>query len=429
MRAQVWICGALCAVSVGLPTGCRRGESRQPPPDARRPVIKTEAELAAERAARIEAGQVVPTSAPVVPGADPAAVPRRRLPPPIRPTPGAIEADILMVNNAVLTVAEVLYPLREEIERIRQTQTQAGFRERVRQLARQETQREVGSLLIYAEAMASLSEEQHQVVEKAAQEEVDGRVTREFGGSSARLTSHLAEHGLTVDQFRHLLQRELVVRQYAREKLMPLVQIRRDELWAYYQRNISRYQTPETRELLLVELPFEKLLPEGRQWNTAPQAVRAGAKLTAMRRARAAHEALEERPFEEVAREYSVGPHAEQGGSWGMIGRPLQSPYDQLSRLIFEYEQGQYSEPVETESGWYIVKCGRIEPGSQRAFVDVQDEIRRELMERRFTKLSVDYVLRLAEEATISSLDLFLAAAVQRAEQPSRGATTSRESE
>jgi len=47
----------------------------------------------------------------------------------------------------------------------------------------------------------------------------------------------------------------------------------------------------------------------------------------------------------------------------------------------------------------------------------VQDEIRAEIMERRFNKLSMEYVLKLAGNATISSLDAFVSAAVQRADK------------
>jgi len=47
------------------------------------------------------------------------------------------------------------------------------------------------------------------------------------------------------------------------------------------------------------------------------------------------------------------------------------------------------------------------------------------LMESRFSKLSMDYVLRLAEKATVSALDPFVAAALKRAEQaPAATAST-----
>ncbi len=408
------------AVALAL-GGCQHAaERRTAPPDARRPVIKTEAELAAEREERISAGQVVPTSAPVLLGAERVAAARRALPPPVQPTPGAIEGDILMVNKAVLTAAEVLYPLADRIEEARRTQTPGGFRERVRSLVREETRRQIGTLLIYAEAMAGLPEEQRKSIEKAVLKEIDNLVAQDYGGSSARFKAHLADSGLTLEQYRDALQRDLVVRQYMREKLTIQIQVRRDELLTYYRQNSTQYETPETRELLVIEIPFEKLLPADQRWDTADRTVRATTKLAVLRKAREAEAALDQQPFAEVARTYSAGSHAEQGGSWGLIARPLQPPYDQVSKLIFEYESGQRSAPLETETGYFIVQCGRIEPARRRSFMDVQDDIRRELTERKYARVSADYVLKLAENATVSAIDPFVAAAAQRAEQ--RGA-------
>ena len=119
-------------------------------------------------------------------------------------------------------------------------------------------------------------------------------------------------------------------------------------------------------------------------------------------------------PSQAAAREYSLGVHAAEGGSWGQIGQPLQPPYDELSRRLFDFKEGQYSEPIETATGWYIVQCGRIEPATKTPFVEVQEEIRTELENQRFNQLAADYILRLAENATISDLDGFMDRAVER---------------
>lgn len=414
-RSGYWVCGAFFIATIPGLAGCHRDSRNQLPPDARRPEIKTEAQLAAERTERIRAGEVVPTSSPTLGFDRVTSAPARPLP--VTPTPGAIEPDILMVNDAVLTVSEVLYPLREQIEELRRTRTRAGFLEEARRLIRRQTQQEIGTLLVYAEARGQLEDQQKKTLDAAVDKEMENMTSREFSGSQAKLNAHLKENGLTKEQYRNALARNMVVRQYSREKLMPQVQVRRDELLGFYRANLSRYTTTETRELLMIELPFEKFLPDGRPWDRATAAERAQAKLKALRRAREAQAALAERPFEDVAREYSLGLHAETGGSWGMIGKPLQAPYEALSKLVFEQSEGWTSEPTEAESGWFIVKCGSVAPASQLAFVDVQDDIRAELMERRYTKLSVEYVLRLAGNATVSSLDAFVATAVQRADK------------
>ena len=205
------------------------------------------------------------------------------------------------------------------------------------------------------------------------------------------------------------------VKRYTHETLIPRIHIARHELLAYYRDNLKRFSTNETRELRMIELPYERFLPDGVTWQAASTSAQARAKLQAKRRARTAHEALQHRDFRDLAREHSLGVHAEDGGSWGRIGQPLQPPYDEPSRKIFEFDEGQISEPIETATGCYIVQCGRIEPATKTPFVDVQEELRIELENQRFNKLAADYVFRLAEKATISDLNGFINSAVERA--------------
>lgn len=402
-----------------LQFACRhddRDRQNCPPPDAGRPVIKTQEELATERAAQIDAGEVAPTTspAPLLTEAKPA--PTRRAPAPlIRPTPGAIEAEVLLVNDDVITVAEVLYPLRERIAELRAVQTPEGFVDSLNSLLRIRTQQAVGALLIHKKALAGLAEHQKRIVEEGVERRYRETIDHEFGGSVARFERRLADGGLTAQQYRTLLERDLVAHEYVREQLMPMVSVSRNEILNYYRLNRARYATEESRELAMIEAPFDAFLPPDANWDRALETVRAQARLKAARHIRSAAEALAERPFEDVAREYSRGVHAAHGGVWGEITRPLQPPYDGLSKLIFDFEEGQVSEPIETQQGWYVVRCNKITPARNPAFTDVQDEIREILTEEKFQRLAMDYMNKLASQATMSSLEVFLNAAARRA--------------
>ncbi len=411
----------MATLGLALVAGCHRAAPppAAPPPDAQRPTIKSEAELAAQRDSAIASGAIVPSSAPVLLGEDRVRESIRTSPPPrtvVTAPPGAIRGDVFLVNETAVTAAQVLYPLREELAEARRTQTRPRFVERAGELIRGEVQRSIGSILVHAEAMSKLNEEQKKLVEGAVTKALEDRTAREFGGSSARLANHLAQHGLTVDQYKAALERDMIVRQYSREKFMPQVTIRRDELLGEFRRSAARFNTAETRELLLIEIPYAKLLPEGATWESATPSAKAQARLKATRRIREAHEALANRPFADVAREFSLGLYADKGGSWGMIGSPLQAPYDELSRGIFTLASGAHSEPIEMETGCAIVGCGAITPASSKTFAQVQEQLRDELMEKRFNRLAADYSVRLMESATISPIDPFVEACLARVE-------------
>jgi hypothetical protein len=421
-RRGTFLAGHAAVVACVL-AGCRSTPETPPPPAARRPALKTEAELSAERAERIEAGAVVQTATPIV-EAERERLERRPPPTPIHPSEGSIQSDILMVNETALPAAEVLYLLRDWIEETRASQTPRGFLEQLKRRVGIHVRQEIGSLLIYEQALSKLNDPQMAALERAADREIEKQIAHEFGDSVARFENHLERYGITKERFREMVKRQIAVSGYTREMLMPQIHIRRDELLAFYRDNLKRYCTDETRELLMIELPFERFLPQGVPWRSAPESVRAQARLQAMRQARAAHDALGTADFREVAREYSRGPHAANGGSWGEIGQPLQPPYDELSRRVFTFEEGQYSEPIETERGWYIIQCGKVNPATKRPFAEVQEEIRAELENRRFNKLAADYILRLAENATMSDFDAFVNCVVRRAATlpaPSKG--------
>ena len=416
-----FMCTVGAMVAVLAASGCRHGGSARDiadePPDASRPVLKSEAELASERRERVESGAVAVTEPPRLEsthGAVAKAEPEAILPP-VRPTRDSIRSDVLMVNKTAITIAEVLYPMRDWIEETRANQTPRGLLEILRTHIQDQVRNEIGSILVYEKAIADLPEERRKQLDEFVDRELDQRISHSFGDSRAKFEEHLKDYGLTFDQAREMVKRRMMVSSYSREILAPQLHVRRDELMEYYRQNLGRYSTTETRELRLIAAPFEAFLPDGVSWISANDAVQSRAKLQALRHIRAAHEALAQRDFQEVAREFSKGPQAANGGSWGPIGQPLRPPLDVVSRRIFEMKAGEYTDPIETPDGWYIAQCGAVSEASVRPFTDVQEEIRQELENARFAKLAGEYIFKLAERATITDLNGFIDHAVERA--------------
>jgi len=402
----------------GLAAGCRsepRNDNAAPGPLAQRPEIRSEAEFAAERAERIESGQVVVNEPPTLATAAATEPATSRPSPPARPGPGAVRPDILLVDGEVLTVDEVLYALRDRVAELRGQRTRRGFLEELDRMVRVQVQQDVGLLLVYQRAAGELEERGKQALEEFLEREVATRIDYEFGGSRARFEAHLAQFGLSLTQYRDWIKHRMVAQQYVRERLLERVHLRHEELLRFYETHLDSFTKPETRELLMIEVPFERFLTEGTRWATATEDARAQARLRARRHVLLADEALQTKPFGDVAREFSLGRQAAAGGSWGEIGRPLQAPYTELSERVFSFTDGQRSEPIETPTGWYIVACGGIQPYERKTFEAVQDEIRRKLTDERFNTLAAEYIVDLAQRATISSLDEFIEAALRRA--------------
>lgn len=328
--------------------------------------------------------------------------------------PAAIVVDVLIVDGDSLTVDEFLYPLRQEILERRRTQTARGFAEWLGEELRTQLRREVGSLLLFREAMSPLGDEQKKAVDQFVDKRIDELVNARFGGVSARLDSDLARFGLKREQLRSSMKRGLIVGQYTRDKFLPQVRIRRDELLASYEQSVARLSTAGSRELWIIEAPYARFVADGASWNRADAAARDAARSAAAEHIRAAHAALTTQPFDAVAGAFSRGVHAAAGGLWGDIALPLMPPYDRATQRLFEMREGDVSEPIETDAGWCIVRCGRITAAQRPAFADVQARLRTDLETRRLNELIGEYVARKAERAAISPLDPFIATAVRR---------------
>ncbi len=58
--------------------------------------------------------------------------------------------------------------------------------------------------------------------------------------------------------------------------------------------------------------------------------------------------------FEEMAKKKSEGPSGKKGGDLGWFGRgDMVKPFERKS---FDLDEGEISEPVETEFGWHLIK-------------------------------------------------------------------------
>ncbi len=86
--------------------------------------------------------------------------------------------------------------------------------------------------------------------------------------------------------------------------------------------------------------------------------------------------------FVDLARQYSVDKYsASKGGDLGYIGSGHLAP--QLAKIAASLPIGEASEPIETSSGWYILKVRDMRKTKVPAFEDVKGNITTQLLHDR----------------------------------------------
>lgn len=91
------------------------------------------------------------------------------------------------------------------------------------------------------------------------------------------------------------------------------------------------------------------------------------------------------KPFEEVAREYSIDPYTrDAGGAFGTVTRG-ENPFQKAAFAL--KADAEMSEPVQTQMGWHIIRRDEYLPESIPEYDEVKDEIRERLEQQKLMAL------------------------------------------
>jgi len=316
---------------------------------------------------------------------------------------GPVGSPVLFVNGEPITVMEIIEPIIDDLERDARILSPQEYVNSATRLVRNQVDYQVSTLCVYQEARKTFSNKRFQeALDKQADDLLKQYVAERYGGVFARFEAHLHAVEMKPEDIKERLKREAMVREYMRERFRPLLrEPPRREILQYYQTHKDEFTTPAKAELFLIEVPYEAMLTKPA--DRATEADWAAARAAARARIERAREELESGvEFEAVARAYSKGPLAEQGGAWGEISPgALTKHWARAAEVLFTLKPGQISDIVETDQALFIVKCGKYTPAHQASFEEAQKQIMDRLLEEQFNRHRSQYLQELLAKATI----------------------------
>lgn len=196
----------------------------------------------------------------------------------------------------------------------------------------------------------------------------------DYPGSS--FEEMLVERGLTLEAWREELKESLIMEKLLEQAVYSMVSVSDEEVSAYFKANRDQFDRPEqvrARQIVVAdEAEGQEVLGILRQ----------------------------ERPFAEVAAEYSLSPDAEQGGDLGFFSRGEMPP--EFDEIVFDLPVKRLSDLVQSEYGYHIFLVEEKRKAKRLNKKEASDEIRAILDGRKKEEVYLAWLQDMRARAVIS---------------------------
>ena len=204
----------------------------------------------------------------------------------------------------------------------------------------------------------------HELGITVSEADVDGAIAdvRERNGMDQQgLIDSLKEQGLTMADYRQQIREQITIARLVHREVRSRIVVNDQDALDYYNDHPDQFGVAERREIYRIFFAYDPA------WDQARKA-RAKDRITA-----AIEQIKRGVPFASVAKAFSEGPNAGQGGLLGTFRDGELQP--ELNRYAFGLEENEVSELIRTADGYNLIYISKIEQGKPRPFVDVEDQI------------------------------------------------------
>ncbi len=205
--------------------------------------------------------------------------------------------------------------------------------------------------------------------------------------SEEELAASLGEQGLTMADYRQQIREQMTIARLVHREVRSRIVVNDEEAMAYYKGHPDLFTAPERRTICRIFFRYDAAWEEVRKG-------KAKDRITA-----AIDQIKRGVPFEEVAKAFSEGPTAGQGGLLGSFKQGEMQP--ELDRYAFGLKEREVSELIRTADGYSLLYVKKIDRGEARPFVDVEDDIVLQLQSNRMAEQYDQWMKELHEQAFV----------------------------
>ena len=293
-----------------------------------------------------------------------------------------VDRIVALVNGDVITQSEMEQMGTLVFEQVRKTSTAAERGEKMKKARMDVLSHLIDSKLLEAEMQKRKIEVPERDVDSAIKD-----VLKNSGFTEVELRKALAQEGMTYSAYRQKVKDELGKMRLVSREIKSKIVIDEDEMKRYYRDNQEKFTDPLEVKIQQIFLPLPPDAPKDKA-----AAVQAEARAI-LEKARKGDD------FTELAKSYSKGPEASEGGLLGWFKHKELLP--ELEGAGFNLKTGETSELIRSSAGFHIIRVLERKGGEPRPFAEVQFRIREEMSQDEAEKKFQEWLKDLRARAYI----------------------------
>ncbi|MBI2342393.1 MAG: peptidylprolyl isomerase [Deltaproteobacteria bacterium] len=192
------------------------------------------------------------------------------------------------------------------------------------------------------------------------------------------LKAELAGKGISYDSYKKDIEQNIQRIKFINQEIGSQIKISDEDMRDYYKKNMSQFGVNQSIHIAQIVLPFEQATTKEQALELKNQAN------DILKQARSG------KSFAQLAKEYSKGPNAENGGDLGLIDPANLLP--EISSALEKMKAGQISEPILSPAGYHIVYLIDRAQTTEADFDKLKDKIYDRMYEQRVMEELNQYI-------------------------------------
>ncbi len=299
-------------------------------------------------------------------------------------TSDSAEADkvenkiIAIVNNDVITEAELDVAITAAISDLEKEYSGAELETKIA-----EVRGDLMNTLIEDRLILQEAKRRGVIVDDTEIEERFKDVKSRFP-SEEEFEEEIERAGLRIDILKEKYKDNIMMAKLVTHEVKDKVVVTPSEIDEYYKKHKDEIKAPESVHVKAIMIQFDENTTESLAKQKADDILRL---------------IKEGRDFSDLAKQYSQGPKAAEGGDLGFVEKGEMR--EEFNKVIFNLRPGDVSQPIKTDTGYYIFKAEEKKDAYMRPLSEVRDNIENIMFREKAQVKYKEWIAKLKRDAFI----------------------------